>query len=510
MSDELVGDQRGVLKEETTHLLRQLRLPSRYESLIAAVGSNIARLLVEPSDATIDSLRQAALHIRSRSRGLFLPIFADSGTGKTTLVSNLSAWIPDEYGPTARLAGGEISADRLRQVISATVQEHGLPVNDSRILVINVDDRESDPPTDKELAQIKSFVRESGEGASGLGSRTLVVWPETSREIAERMAEDYEQRAGKSPVAIPVRVEGPRRETWPALAVATLKLVNSMERLEDLGVRPDSYAPEQFGTVGDFLDRVSNDFVDLLNKMLKSTRKPMRLVVVFASESSKAGVLSELTSGYRYGLVDADRLVAATPASVIGKWWSQRMGLLIQTIVRLDARVAFVGPSLTIPVVNRYGPEEAVRVLSDLGNSPKPPSEIAAYFGRSEFGRLLQGTASATAEGRGNPAVDATAAFALLAENVGFTSGKDKKFNRAFGDFLGETQTSLGDVVVESKAEGIPLIPDVSLNSAEYVSCIEFHWRSGDYLVSAKRSAIAAYVLEKLRAYATELGWVAN
>ncbi len=290
----------GVSRDSPTHLLRELRLPSRYESLVAAVGDEVAQLLVEPSEATLDVFRRAALHIRSRGRGLFLPVYADSGTGKTTLVSNLAGWVPDEYGPTARLAGGEVSADRLRQAVAATAQEHGLPFNDTRILVVNVDDRESDPPTDKELSQIKSFVRETGEGSEGLGSRTLVVWPETSPENAESMAQAYEQRAGRSPVDIPAKVGGPGRDTWPGLAVATLKLVNAVDHLDELGVNPSAYEPDEFPTVGDFLDRISTDFVGLLEKLLKSTRKPVRLVVAFAEQLSipvDRGVSGNLRSG---------------------------------------------------------------------------------------------------------------------------------------------------------------------------------------------------------------------
>lgn len=501
---------RALRGDSPAHLLRQLKLPSRYESLVAAVGSDVARLLVEPSAETLAVFRRAALHIGSRGRGLFLPIYADSGTGKTTLISNLSGWIPGEYGPTARLAGGEISAERLRQAVAAVVQDHHLPINDKRVLVINVDDRESDPASDKELSQIKSFVRETGVGVDGLGSRTLVVWPETSASNAVEMATAYVKRAGKSPVDIPAEVNGPSRDTWPGLALATLRLVNSVDHLDALGVNPDSYHADEFPTLGDYLDKISDDFVDLLDNLLTSTRKPLRLVVVFASESGKTGVLSELSSGYRYGLVDADKLVAATPNSVIGKWWSARMGLLVQSIVRLDARVTFVAPSLAVPVVHRFGPDEAKAAISSLGRTPRPPSEISTYFERSDFGRLLQGTASATAEIRGNPAADAAAAFRHLSAQVGFGSGQDKKLNRAFGDFLAQSQSSLGDVVVERKADGMPLIPDVSLSTEEHVTAVEFHWRSGEYLVTANRSAIAQYVLVKLKAYASELGWVSS
>lgn len=60
-------------KYASEHLLRQLRLPSRYESLVAAVGADVAQLLVEPSEATLDVFRRAALHIRSRGGGCFYP-----------------------------------------------------------------------------------------------------------------------------------------------------------------------------------------------------------------------------------------------------------------------------------------------------------------------------------------------------------------------------------------------------------------------------------------------------
>src|SRR5215218_7125003 len=110
--------------EHDAHLLEQLRLPSRYESLVSAVGEDVARLLVEPTLSTLEIFRTAALHVKAKQRGLFLPLFAPSGTGKTTLVSSLRTWVAREYGPTARLAGGEITAERLRQAAEALQQEH--------------------------------------------------------------------------------------------------------------------------------------------------------------------------------------------------------------------------------------------------------------------------------------------------------------------------------------------------------------------------------------------------
>ena len=255
---------------------------------------------------------------------------------------------------------------------------------------------------------------------------------------------------------------------------------------------------------------MSADFVALLSDLLRATRKPIRVVVAFVSESGNAGALGELTGSARYGFLDADRLLSATPNSVIGKWWKQRAGLLIQTIVRLDARAVFITPSLAIPIIRHFGPEEAVAILDTLDFKPRPPSEISAYFDRSEFGRLLQHQDSPTAEIRGNPAHDARAGFALLASEYGFGSGNDKKLNRALGDFLVATQTDLGETVVEKRLGPLPLIPDLAIDGTDEATCIELHWRSGDFLKTTNRSEIAQYILKKLKSYAVEWGWAAD
>lgn len=489
---------------DARHLLEQLRLPSRYESLVSAVGQDVARLLVEPNAVTLDVFRATALHMKARQRGLFVPLFARSGAGKTTMVSSLQTWLAKDYGPTARLAGGEVTAARLRQAAEAVQQEHHLPANDNRIIVINVDDRESDPPLDKELSQIKSYTRESG-----VGSRTLIVWPETAEEIADETAKRFEARAGTSPVPIPAKVEGPAREAWAGIAIETLKLANSLPNLEQLGVDPRTYDPSEYLTLGDYLDVISGDFVGLLDQLIKSTQKRIRVVVAFASTTGSVGVLSELAGSNRYGLVDADRLLSATPNSVIGKWWKERAGLLVQTIVRLDARTVQLAPSLSVPIIRRYGPENAVEALKGMDIPARAPSEISEYFERSDFGRLLLGTDASTSETRGNPAHNASAAFDLLASEVGLGSGTDKKLNQAVADFLTQ-RADFGDVTCERRLESVPLIPDVALELQDGVTCLELHWRSGDYLTASHRSEAAQYILGKLKNYALELGWVSK
>lgn len=500
--------RQGARTDTREHLLRNLKLPARYEPLSGMLGPEVAQILTAPAVESLDLFRLAALHINSRRMGLFLPIYAGPGTGKTTLVSNISTWLPSEYALTVRLAGGEVSADRLRSAVEAAVSEGNVAANDTRSIVVNVDDRESDQPSEKEISQIKSFLRESGEGAAGLGSRVLLAWLETSKGTAAAAATGYEERAGKSPIQIPAKVDGPPREMWPDIAKQTLKMVNAVDHLEELGVNPDSYDANAYESLGLFLEAISFDFVQNLNEHIKSSRKPVRLVIAFASESAKAGILNEFSSGFRYGLLDPDKLVAATPASDIGKWWGARMGDLITAIVRLDARVVCLSPSLSIPVIQRYGAGKAVDFIDATGFSRRSPKEIREYFERSDFGRVLTGTASAASETRGNPGSQSAEKFRQLAAHVGFSQGRDKKNNTAFADFLVQNRTDLGEVVAEKQLQETPLIPDLSILDRGHDTCVEFYWRSGDFLLPKNRSDAAQYILRKIKNYSVELGWV--
>jgi hypothetical protein len=142
-----------------------------------------------------------------------------------------------------------------------------------------------------------------------VGARCAIVWPQTSREQAVAMARAYVEVAGPAPVELPVEVEGPPRETWRDTAINTMRLSNEMiDSLELVGVDPREYDPEAFDTIGDFLRCISDDFANYLYDLLTERRTPLRLIVVFASTSPDSGVLPQLTTSTRYGLLDANAL----------------------------------------------------------------------------------------------------------------------------------------------------------------------------------------------------------
>jgi hypothetical protein len=378
--------------------------------------------------------------------------------------------------------------------------------SDQRVVPINIDHREADPPSASELAEIKRFLRDRE-----IGRRCMILWPQTSQPQAETMARDYAAVVGAPPVDLPVEVEGPARDTWVQVARDTLRLANDMiESLEALGVDPGDYNVEDYETIGDFMRHISDKFVTHLHGLLMELRTPLRLIVAFASESPDAGVLSQLTTGTRYGFLDAGALLDATPGSQIGKFWDARRGALTQTIVSLDARAVCLPPTASIPVLRRYGGADVKQGLADAGITDRGAASVVQAIARSDFGKVLMGATRATFEARGTPSTAALPAFQLLAE-TGFNLGRDKGYNKSMSEGLTEfvRQHEIASAVMpERNLAESSLIPDNAIERDGHIVCIEYTWRKGDFLTTGNRSTIAAYILEKLKNYAVDLRWV--
>jgi hypothetical protein len=218
-----------------------------------------------------------------------------------------------------------------------------------------------------------------------------------------------------------------------------------------------------------------------------------------------------MTSSTRYGFLDAAGLLAATPNSRVGEWWGARRGTLTQTIVRLDAHAICLSPTASIAALSRFGSEETQKALKAMGIDRPGPAEVSQVLRRSDLGQLLLGVNRSMYEARGTPATQATPAFQLLAE-TGFNLGNDKEFNkglcRAISGFLEAESIDSNAATPEAGLVDTPLIPDNAVEFADQTMCIEYTWRKGDFLSSANRSAVAQYILEKLKNYAVALRWV--
>lgn len=492
---------------ETTkgeHLLAGLSLPSRYEPLVARIGPEVLNLLVPPATATLDVLEEAGEAVRSLGEGLFLPIYAESGTGKTTLAENLTVFLGTRFTGTLTYTGA-VTADAMQEALDWFIADSVAP-NDLRVIPINVDHREGRPPTPAEVSEIKRFLR------AGLGQRVLLIWPETTESLAREMAKNYRQIAGVVPLDLPVSVAGPAPDTWTGLAAQTLQLANQVDSLDEL-VDFGGYDVGEFHSLGDFLKQIAIDFNRQRLAMVRATKKPVELTILFVSETAGHGILSTLTSSRRFGMLDPSALIQACSDSVIGQWWDGHRGLLVQTIVALDAHAFSVSPTLSLAVLRRYGPADVQDALAGLGYTLRTPGEVSTYLNRSDFGRRLAGQQRAVAEGRGNPAEEARVVFETFQQYVGFQSARDKQMNQAFAEAIRFLYSKADKPPTVQSEKGLPflssLIPDLSVVSDDQARCIEFTYRKGDFLHARSRSVIAQYCLTKLKNYARGVGWLA-
>jgi len=487
------------------HVLSRLELPTRYEQLSNRLGPDVAKLLTAPEESLENVKRLATLAVQTRE-GMLVPCFGKTGTGKTTLASNLSFFAPALFGPTV-VYDGMITAEALM----ASLENHtrDTPVANGKVVPFSLDHREGAPPTDAELAAIKRFLRTAP-------TPCLVLWLETDRERAVSIASRYTAITGRTIVELPLLIEGPSRKAWPTIAETTIELCNpiSNKQARELGVEVEAYAADQFPSLGEYLRQIAIDLANMALKELASTKRPVTLILVFVSEALNRGALPSFTIGAEPGLLDSHSLLRSTPESAIGKRWEAKRGVLTHTVLRLDARAFWMPPAAAVAALHRYGPTEVKAILDGLDRKTPSPTDVSNYLERTDLGRYLLGDTATAYETRGRPAEDAKEAIAALARDYGYGHGNDKILNRALLDALVKFCATKSIAISEAAAEtslafAKKVIPDNQLDLGSRVICIEYIWRSGDVLESGRRSEAAQYALEKLHNYAVALGWTA-
>ncbi|MFT8480927.1 hypothetical protein [Gluconobacter oxydans] len=490
--------QRGL---EVEHILTELSLPDRYETLSRKLGTNVTNLLVSPHSDTISAIKALAKDVSTRGEGVLIPVYGETGVGKTTFVENLDQWLADSFVPTVNYSGN-LTYDLLKEM----VEKHSrtLPHNNKKILPINIDHRENDPPSDGELSAIKRFLRTNNSEVS-----VILFWPETSERIATEVSERYVSISGKTAIDLPLKCKGPAIETWVDIAKHTLLLANGIENLDSLGVSPDDYSPREFPSLGAYLRKISQDFNANILRLQAEMERNISVIVTFVSESTTPGVLSQLTSPGRYGFLEASALISVTSQSVIGKWWASRRGLLTRTIVQLNAHALSLPPTAAASCIRNF--TDKMEMFDIIGYRKYGPARGVRDLERSDLGKILADETISRFEARGTPPEDAGAAFDLLSQS-GFNLGKDKKLNVVMKDaieaLLKKNERPFVKVTAEKKLDFCSLIPDNAIYRDDEVLCVEYTWRKGDFLATKNRSTSAQYILTKLQGYARELGWV--
>ena len=482
----------------THHILESLEIPARYEKLEAKLGSDVSRALVSP-DNSIESLRMLAISSLRTREGLLIPVCGPTGTGKTTLIENISFFLPDLYEKTNSYQG-IITFDELNKTVASSSDKR-------KIIPINIDHREGSLPTDEELAIIKRFLRSQRIVC-------IIFWLETSKEKAENIEKRYSEITGKPPIELPLMINGPDRKAWRDILINTIQLCNKIpyDQIEEIGININVIPIESQSTLGEYIKAVANEFSRVVYDQITTTRKQITLIIVFASESLTRGSIPSFTLGGDPGLLNSHALLSCTPDSMVGQKWDKQRGILTQTILRLNARAFWLPPASIISVLTRYGPDEVKKIIHKYRKETPKPSDVSTYIQRTDIGKYFMNLKGATYEIRGKPAEEAQSILMDIASKYGYSRGKDKVLNKAFLKGFMDMFNDLGVEVKHEKAESgldfcTSIIPDNQFEIDNHMICIEYVWRTGDILSSNRRSEAAQYILEKLNNYAVNFGW---
>ena len=123
---------------------------------------------------------------------------------------------------------------------------------------------------------------------------------------------------------------------------------------------------------------------------------------------------------------------------------------------------------------------------------------------------LLKGEQIRAYEARGTPAKVSLDGFknwpkrVLPQAEIKFWTGLFKKPGLNFSN---ESGISFLGIQAEKSLGFLALIPDTAIQRDAGAVCIEYHWRSGDFLRPSNRSDVAGYALHKIRDYVRQLEW---
>jgi hypothetical protein len=469
-----------------------ISLPDRYDMLARKAVGQLSQI-ISPVDAALEHIDALHADMRASSRGSFLIIRGDSGTGKSTFIHTIGLFRDDVE---------TVSYPKERD-IAEVLESIGPTKRQLRIVVF--EGREALTDVSKELLEksihsINSFVRTSS------GERTIVAWPANRDDLAANLASLATEIGAEALTGLddPVfRFQGPRKTEYISIVNKTLALLNQGETLHDLGISDGRAAQlvEESPTIGIFLAKVRRDLLSNQRQLATLTKKEVcRVWIVVLAGNEPEGDIDALTRGTMYS-ADIDRMLSVTNANIVKdlKEFPEKLGMLG---TYLDARVLHVPVLAALAAVRTYASDKLRDMMKNAAMLAAPEKDAKERLADTNLVASFNNTPIGARKVGGKVGPNSVTAFEKLTT---IASTNDIELNKAIAACLLDLGVVSNCTYEQDFGSGMSRRTDIVATSGSSTIRLEMMWRK-----KTGRAEIANYVLTKLFNYGKAIEYLSS
>ncbi|MBX3736905.1 MAG: hypothetical protein KF715_09470 [Candidatus Didemnitutus sp.] len=469
-------------------------IPNRFELLIEGdrIKAQPTLFPVEDDLRAIDFLINKA---NVQNGGVLAFLLGQTGVGKSTAAYSASVFLNDKVAQLIRVPLGI----KLRDVVGWLAST--LPPVSSKIQMVLFDGREitDDSVGLKQLlAGLNQLLRQRRD--------VLFLWPTTDPMWHKEIKAVAVTIGGSNfaPNESDIAIKGPSRADWPRILERILIQIDTSPADVALDIQLVADAANRRPTAGEFLSEIGN----VIAQRTTNIRKTKALPAVLFAVTSGAEVVGEANRIRRAGtfILKAEELLAYSPRSESGKWWHARKSNpehnLAYIISLFDSRLTTMTASSVAYACLHHGDPMLQTAATSAGMS-KNSTNAETTMRATDLYRLLVGqTVSELTSSRKGKTKDTTASAYAAIQRLSAQNHQliNKAIVQGLGQQLGDVDFSATQFEVDGGDQN--LYTDVVLHrtgSASMATFLEFHHISE---ANCSASGMAAYIMEKLRAYA--------
>jgi hypothetical protein len=467
-----------------------ISLPDRYD-MLARKAVNQLTQIISPVDSALEHIDALHSDMRASSRGIFLILRGDSGTGKSTFIHTIGLFRDDVE--TITFSKDQDVGDSLRS-LSPTTKKLRVVVFEGREALTDV----SKELLEKSIHAINTFVRTPS------GELTIVAWPANRDDLAISLSLLAKEIGAEALVGLgdPIfRFQGPPKEQFIPIANRTLALLNQGETLHDLGISDERSAElvTESTTIGVFIAKVRRDLLSNQRQLETLAKKETcRVWIVVLAGNEPEADIDALTRGTMYS-ADIDRMLSVTNANIVKdlKEFPEKVGLLG---TYLDARVLHVPVLAALAAIRTYANDSLRNTMKTAGMSAAAEKDAKERLNETNLIASFKDQPIGARKVGGKVGPNSVAAFEKL---TNIASTNDIQLNRAIAECLKDLGVITSYEVEKDFGSGMTRRTDILATTATSTIRLELMWRR-----KTSRAEIANYVLGKLYNYGKAIGYL--